>query len=221
MSSKTRDASLRTSTIPYTPTSTGWHSVHPRPLRPIGLHPRLDATQTPALPGPRRPSVFHTTEHGIYQLSTHLVPAAYPRLTPDFPLPAMPTYVPGGTFGERRIKTDALAKEVQETQDMWADGKIGGKPSEKLLWACVNRYVRTSGRSVTPAGSRITLFLAHANGLHKEASGCFGDVLVARGLIAPGRRGRRCFDTCLMRLRARWSTRYGHGTPSSMEMRLS
>lgn len=171
-----QEVSAKRSTIPYTPTAPGWSSVHPRPLRPILPHPLLDTAQTPALPTPRRPSVFHTPTHGVYRLSTHLVPAAYPRLIPDIPLPEMPAYIPNEPPSERRAKINALMKEVQETQNTHAEGKLGGKLSEKLLWNCVNRYVRTPAQAVVSggagAGAGITLFLAHANGFHKEASGC-------------------------------------------------
>lgn len=64
---------------------------------------------------------------------------------------------------------DVLAKQVLETQFAYEEGGLGGKLSEKLLWNCVNRYVRTSGQS-TAGGVGVTLFLAHANGFHKEAS---------------------------------------------------
>ena len=46
--------------------------------------------QRPVLTCSARDPVFHTTAHGIYKLTTHLVPAAYPRLTPDIPLPEIP-----------------------------------------------------------------------------------------------------------------------------------
>ncbi|KAI9454511.1 Alpha/Beta hydrolase protein [Boletus coccyginus] len=157
--------SPKTSTIRYTPTSPGWTSVYPRPLRPIRAHPNLERTDTPALPGPPRPPVFHTTPHGIYRLSTHLVPAAYPRLAPDIPLREIPAHIPGGPPAERRDKLDALAKHTLETQNAYEEGRLGGTPGEKLLWNCVNRYVRTSSLSTTTG---ITLFLAHANGFHKE-----------------------------------------------------
>ena len=160
--------SPRTSTIPYTPTSPGWISVHPRPLRPICPHPDLDRTKTPTLASPPRPPVFHTTTHGDYRLSTHLVPAAYPRLVPDIPLPQIPAYIPGESSAERRDKMDVLVKKVPETQSSYEQGRLGVAPSKKLLWNCVNRYVRTSGLS---RGAGVTHFLAHANGFHKEASG--------------------------------------------------
>ena len=162
--------SPRTSTISYTPTSPGWPSVHPRPLGSILAHPSLDSIPAPVLPCPARDTVFHITAHGAYKLTTHLVPAAYPRLTPDIPLPEIPIYSPGASPDDRRIKMDVLIKQVFERQDAYDEGKLGGTPSEKMLWNCVNRYVRTSGSSA--AG--ITLFLAHANGFHKEASGVFG-----------------------------------------------
>lgn len=161
--------SPRISTIPYTPTYSGWTSVYPRPLRPIISYPNLDEIQTPVLPSPPRPAVFHTTTYGVYRLSTHLIPAAFPRLVPDIPLPEIPSYIPGGSPSERHHKMDVLVKQVLETQHAY-EGGVGEKPSERLLWNCVNRYVRSSGRSTTN-GAGVTLFLAHANGFHKEVSG--------------------------------------------------
>ncbi|KAG8216017.1 hypothetical protein J3R82DRAFT_8010 [Butyriboletus roseoflavus] len=142
MSSKPPKVSPRISTIPYTPTSTpsGWTSVHPRPLRPILPHPNLDGIKTPALPSPPRPAVFHTTTYGVYRLSTHLVPAAFPRLVSDIPLPEIPSYIPDGSPSERRDKMDVFVKQVIETQYAYEEGRVGGKPSERLLWNCVNRY---------------------------------------------------------------------------------
>ena len=57
--------------------------------------------------------------------------------------------------------------QVLEAQHAYEQGRLGAAPSEKLLWNCVSRYVRTSGSS---SGAGLTLFLAHANGFHKEAS---------------------------------------------------
>lgn len=166
MSSKLNEVFPRISTIPYTPTSPGWTSVHPRPIH---IHPYLDSVETPALPSPPRPPVFHTTTQGVYRLSTHLVPAAFPRLTPDIPLPEIPAYTSSGSPSKRHDKMNVLVKQVLETQFAYEAGRLERKPSEKLLWNCVNRYVRTPGRSIT-SGTGITLFLAHANGFHKEAS---------------------------------------------------
>ncbi|KAG9313781.1 Alpha/Beta hydrolase protein [Chiua virens] len=168
MSNHLNDMLARTSTIPYTTTPSGWSSVHPRPLRPILAHPDIDSIPTPPLPTPPRSPIFHTTSRHVYRLSTHLVPAAYPRLVPDLPYPVIPEYVPGEP-SDRSEKLDLLVNQVRQTQDAYTNGKLGGKPSEKLLWNCLNRYVRTSGASKR-SGSGVTLFLAHANGLHKEAS---------------------------------------------------
>ncbi|KAG6381844.1 hypothetical protein JVT61DRAFT_455 [Boletus reticuloceps] len=179
--------SPRTSTLPYTPTSPGWTSVHPRPLRPIRAHPNLNNIQPPPLPSPPRPHVFHTTTtDAVYRLSTHLVAAAYPRLAPDIPPFEIPAYTPGASPADRREKMDRLVKQAIETQTAYEEGRLDGEPSEKLLWNCVNRYVRTSTSSsgrTTPGGG-ITLFLAHANGFHKEAS-CFY-IVTARGLMYLG-----------------------------------
>ncbi|KAG6380138.1 Alpha/Beta hydrolase protein [Boletus reticuloceps] len=151
--------SPRTSTIPYTPTAPGWTSVHPRPLRPIRAHPNLDNIQTPPLPSPPRPHVFHTTTtNAVYRLSTHLVPAAYPRLAPDIPPSEIPAYTPGASPADRREKMDRLVKQAVETQTAYEKGRLDGEPSEKLLWNCVNRYTwETMLRSLlnAPAGAMV------------------------------------------------------------------
>ncbi|KIJ69855.1 hypothetical protein HYDPIDRAFT_104488 [Hydnomerulius pinastri MD-312] len=150
-----------TSTIPYTP-SPEWETVNPRPLLSIHPHPGQHTIKTPALPSPLRPPVFHTAANGTYLLSTHLVPAAFPRVVPDLPLPEVPQYTAGTPPGERQRKVEELTREVIERQVQITAGKLGGGPSEKVLWNCINRYVRTGDRD------GVTLFLAHANGFPKE-----------------------------------------------------
>ncbi|KAF9239420.1 Alpha/Beta hydrolase protein [Melanogaster broomeanus] len=134
--------------IPYTP-SPQWKSVNPR-----------------------RPRVFHTTLAGTYLLSTHLIPAAFPRLVPDIPLPQIPQYTPGISATERLKEFEALTREVVETQRKLTQGILGGGHSVKVLWNCVNRYVRTRGNETSQvlAGDEggITLFLTHGGGFPKE-----------------------------------------------------
>lgn len=143
-----------------------WTPTPSRPLRDFRLHPDFDSTETLVLPTPARPSVFHTTPHGTYHITTHLFPAAYPRLTPQVPLPEIPTFVPGESRTARRDKAELLVTQVMEAQDAYVKGSFTGESSERLLWNFVNRYVRTS--HAAPTG--VTLFLVHANGFHKEAS---------------------------------------------------
>ncbi|KIK99561.1 hypothetical protein PAXRUDRAFT_786681 [Paxillus rubicundulus Ve08.2h10] len=164
-------ATPRTSTIPYTQTFLNWESVHPRQLLPIHPHPDLQKIETPPLPSPSRPPVFHTTLNGTYLRSTHVVLAAFPRLVPNIPLPQMPQYTPSGSAIERLKQLEALTREVIEKQQKFTEGKLGGGHSEKVLWNCLNRYVRMGGvETQRPArgNSGVTLFLAHANGFQKE-----------------------------------------------------
>ncbi|KAF9238983.1 hypothetical protein BU15DRAFT_62249 [Melanogaster broomeanus] len=157
-------------TIPYTP-SPEWRSVNPRQLLPIHVHPNLHNVETPPLPSPR-PPVFHTTPAGIYLRSTHLTPAAFPRLVPDIPLPQIPQYTPGRSAAERLKELEALTGEVMEKQHKLMQGTLGGGHSVKVLWNCINRYVKTRGNETrralagNPAG--ITLFLAHGGATLKE-----------------------------------------------------
>ncbi|KAF9238978.1 Alpha/Beta hydrolase protein [Melanogaster broomeanus] len=143
-------------TIPYTP-SPEWKSVNPRKLLPIHVHPNLQNIETPPLPFPARPPVFHTTHAGTYLRSTHLVPAAFPRLVPDIPLPEIPQYTPGRPAAERLKDLEAVMRELVEKQHKLTQGMLGG------------------GHSVKP-GTRlvIALFLAHAGGFPKEDVRSYG-----------------------------------------------
>ncbi|PAV17902.1 alpha beta-hydrolase [Pyrrhoderma noxium] len=118
-----------------------------------------------------------------FALSTHLIPAAYPRTLPYVPIPeSASTYLTLKDKAERRKAVEKLTKEVIETRVQVGEGndsddkvsrgyedaidKDGGQ-NQRLLWNCVNRYYRT-----TPPPSKkakpLTLLLTHANGLHKE-----------------------------------------------------
>ncbi|KAF9238984.1 Alpha/Beta hydrolase protein [Melanogaster broomeanus] len=140
-------------TIPYTP-SPEWESVNPRQLLPIHVHPNLQNIQTPSLPSPPRPRVFHTTPAGIYLRSTHLTPAAFPRLIPDISLP-------------RYLSTHLVDLRLKDSKS-----SRHSHGSVKVLWNCINRYVRTRGNETRRVLARnaagITLFLAHAGGFPKE-----------------------------------------------------
>ena len=118
-----------------------------------------------------------------FALSTHLIPAAYPRTLPYVPIPeSASTYLTLKDKAERRKAVEKLTKEVIETRVQVGEGndsddKVSrgyedaidkdGDQNQRLLWNCVNRYYRT-----TPPPSKkakpLTLLLTHANGLHKE-----------------------------------------------------
>ncbi|KAG0704157.1 Alpha/Beta hydrolase protein [Suillus ampliporus] len=151
---KTMTASM-TSTYPFEPTPQ-WTTVNPRPLLPF--RPRVKDLEKPPLPSPPRNELFNDN----YIVSTHLVPAACPRLTPDIPLPVVPQFSTNAS--ERRQEIQQLAAEITERQDRYAQGTLSGERSEKPLWNCVNRYAKR----VQDGRKGLTLFLAHANGFPKE-----------------------------------------------------
>jgi hypothetical protein len=97
-----------------------------------------------------------------YTVSTHLVPAACPRLTPDIPLPAAPEFSTNAS--ERKRNFRQAETEILKLHELFVQGKLSGEGSEKILWNCVNRYARKA----TARENGLTLFLAHANGFPKE-----------------------------------------------------
>jgi hypothetical protein len=101
----------------------------------------------------------------MYKISTHFIPAANTRVTPESPFPRLPVRPSKRT--EKDIKN--LGLELIEHQAHQAEDGRHEVTTEKLLWNCVNRYVR----KVQKNGVRvkgITLFLVHALGHPKEVS---------------------------------------------------
>ncbi|KAF8909130.1 Alpha/Beta hydrolase protein [Mucidula mucida] len=119
--------------------------------------PPLPAT-LPALPFPQRSPPWLSDE---WHHSTHIVPAAYPRIGPAFDLPQPLPFDATATKAERRkvlVEVEARFRELRETEKRAKKGQ-----RTDLLWICLNRYVR---RRRDREG--VTLFLAHANGFNKE-----------------------------------------------------
>ncbi|OAX33191.1 alpha/beta-hydrolase [Rhizopogon vinicolor AM-OR11-026] len=136
-----------------------WISVNPRPFLPFRRH--SEDLEKPSLPSPPRNELFNDS----YIVSTHLVPAACPRLTPDIPLPVVPEF--STNISERKRNIEHAATKIRELQDLFVQGKLGGEGSEKLLWNCVNRYVKRA--QVCSDGKKgLTLLLAHGIGFPKE-----------------------------------------------------
>lgn len=155
-----RDPALRcftmtNSTYAFEPTPE-WVSMNPKPLLPFRT--RGEGLEKPPLPSPPRNELFDDS----YTVSTHLVPAACPRLTPDVPSPVIPEFSTNAS--ERKQKFQQLTTEICERQELYSQGKLGGERSEKLLWNCVNRYVKRA----QDEKKGLTLLLAHANGFPKE-----------------------------------------------------
>ncbi|KDQ56886.1 hypothetical protein JAAARDRAFT_132330 [Jaapia argillacea MUCL 33604] len=152
---------------PLTPVQ--WPSVNPRPLAPILPPPSQKSSHLPPLPSPPRPS---SLEPLGYTLTTHIVPAAYPRSTPHVPVPDAP---PNGTKQARKRHALSTMKEILDLKARSVSGDIEGE-SQEVYWICVNRYVRNSATKTSSTvwgGGRcregvVTLFCAPAIGFPKE-----------------------------------------------------
>lgn len=121
------------------------------PLRP----PPEPLLSQPSLPCPPRDHRF-TNE---YTVTTHLIPAAFPRASPFIPVPASPE---NESKEERSARVQLYASELLSLQAQHEPGHSSTQP--RVLWSVVNRYVRKGN------GGGLTLLLLHANGLHKEVS---------------------------------------------------
>ncbi len=113
-------------------------------------------SEYPALPCPRRDDRFTSP----YTVTTHIIPAAFPRVTPFVPLPPVPEHE---SKDERSARVDQYATEFFSLQIQHASGKSKSQPT--VLWSVLNRYVRAD-----TSRTGLTLVLLHANGLHKEVS---------------------------------------------------
>jgi hypothetical protein len=157
-----RPASERKDVLPVT---------NPRDI-PASVY--LDAV-LPELSTPQRKGVIEEW----FTLSTHLLPAAFPRSGPDVPYPegcdadglVIPE-VEGGPGAAKKLRAETGVKvrkalfEINKKQ--WL-GELPGR-SEKPLWGCVNRFVRKVpvGKDQERGRKRVTLLLAHGNGFGKE-----------------------------------------------------
>lgn len=145
--------------------------LEPRRLPPIQPAPHilLQSIPKPQLHLPIRASTSTPLHRYGYTYTTHLIPSAYPRMTPDIPEP--PTPKDGETKEERKERVGILTKELLELKRKQERGEVLGEGSRQVLWNCLGRYVRNrNGKSVSEKGKGVTLFCAHANGMHKEAS---------------------------------------------------
>ena len=123
------------------------------PLLPLRSPP--EPLNPPPLPCPSRDHRFASE----YTVTTHLIPAAFPRCSPFVPVPVvkLPDYESRDERGARieLYKDELLSYHAQHGPD-----HSGTQPM--VLWSALNRYVRKD------TGRGLTLVLLHANGLHKE-----------------------------------------------------
>ncbi|KAF5348070.1 hypothetical protein D9758_010022 [Tetrapyrgos nigripes] len=132
-------------------------------------HPISSEQFLPRLPTPQREPIWVNDGRIPYILTTHIIPAAYWREDPDVKLPRTPS-VDERLSKEERKQLTQLGEERFRKLRTEADeeiaclsGKIGPRGQTKIMWICLNRYVRTS-----PVEGGNTLFFAHANGFPKE-----------------------------------------------------
>ena len=127
------------------------------PLLPLQAPP--EPLRYPPLPCPSRDHRFASE----YTVTTHLIPAAFPRSSPFVPLPALPDY--NESRDERSARVQRQTDEFLSLQAQYGPDHSGTQPS--VLWSVLNRYVRKGN------GGGLTLVLLHANGLHKEVGGYY------------------------------------------------
>lgn len=147
--------------------------THPRPLLPLHPPPPHRWLYPPVLPSPTRlPAPEHLRER--YELTTHIVPAAYPRSTPFVPEPPPPARSPDvpPTKEERRADVLRVVEDVLEVSTKFSRlPEYPGDRDGRLLWNVVSRY-RRKGLRLEEMKNRkcLTLLFFHANGFPKEVS---------------------------------------------------
>lgn len=144
-----------------------------------------DHMKLPSLPSPLRPLEFAPG----YTVTTHLVPAAYPRVSyqepkqyattsldilNDAPPDSAPKEVRhnwSSETGKKLLKKreDLLHARVNHSPQ---DGSFNAEDTGPVLWNVVNRYARTKP-SKDKRDFGITVVACHANGLHKEVRPIF------------------------------------------------
>ncbi len=157
-------------------------TVHPRPLKPSASPPPLLLHDPPVLSSSECAKAGLTTSdpqideiRNFFDVSTHIIPAAYPRLTPFVSFSELERKAggfPGNESKKSRIKRSAhISKELLRLRNDYAEGLIALDGSEnRLLWNVVNRYTtkKSSHSGENPNRKPVTLLLAHATGLPKE-----------------------------------------------------
>ncbi|KAH8112353.1 Alpha/beta hydrolase family-domain-containing protein [Phellopilus nigrolimitatus] len=143
-------------------------SVHPRELLPLREPPETLLLYPPVLPSEavkRSKKTCPISEE--FSLSTHLVPAAYPRTTPFLPLPERFASSYTTSKEERKARAQEVTEYILSVKKRQSNGEITPDEREnRLLWNCVNRYAR---KDRTPKSKKsITLLLTHANGFPRE-----------------------------------------------------
>ena len=133
-------------------------SINPRPLRPL-QQPDLPA-QLPCLPTPRRKTSSSEPLPG-YHLTTHIVPAAFPRAACNRQ-PSIPTN-DGETRAERISRAERIASELYDARTRIQRGELHGEVQKTALFNVFNCFTRITDEADARA-PRLTLVVLHANG---------------------------------------------------------
>lgn len=143
-----------TSTVPL-------ELIQPRPLPPLE---RLSLPDQLPLPpssvGPVDPVLSR-----YFSVSTHLVPAAHPRLTPPVPPPSPPKFSTDKAEFKSAVE-NTLDEILGWRVKQWKGELDTLEPNRTVLWNCVKRFVKKDPSKIS--SRPLTLFFAHANGFPKE-----------------------------------------------------
>ena len=150
----TAQMSHRTVPRPRQPPRTD-ERVKPNLLLPLQEPPQ--SLEYPALPCPPRDHRFSSN----YTVTTHIIPAAFPRVSRFVPLPPVPE---NESRNERSARVERYTTEFLDLQTKHVPDTSEAQPT--VLWSVLNRYVRADSAS----GTGLTLLLLHANSFHKEVS---------------------------------------------------
>ncbi|EIW79730.1 hypothetical protein CONPUDRAFT_74086 [Coniophora puteana RWD-64-598 SS2] len=150
-------------TIPIPETPHPWRTVSPRRTMAPLVPPPISTSDYPPLPLLGAPSSsFSPPPLPGYIVSTHVLPAAYPRTASSkwAPPPVNQTKTEQHARAESDLQRLITLKESQE------HGTLSVPPRGEVLFNTVNCYRPTRQRS---SSRPITLLLLHGIGLHKES----------------------------------------------------
>ncbi len=171
----------------------------------LPVYPPPEPLNRPELPSPAREPAFSSS----WALTTHLMPACYLRTTRFTPEPEIPS--PNIPKDERKR---LLAKARLELDELRTSKVTDGYP--RVLWNCVNRYVRKDLDAHNRTG--LTLSFQHANGFPKEVS---IDIISTKSNYIYVRYLSLRWLTCSRHLQPTSLMKCGYGNPCSMAMRHS
>jgi hypothetical protein len=134
-------------------------SIHPRPLLP--LEPPPDTPSPPPLPVPPRQSPFND-----YDLTSHIIPAAYPRHACN-PAPVIPR---NESVDARKARVKRLTEELVIARQADQEGTPRGRVQDVAFYNVLTRYRLRDLPRGAKRQTGLTLLVLHANGFPKEVS---------------------------------------------------